>query len=296
MALLRRRPGLAGSGSKHAHMPTPRSVSPPAIVNIEDLRKRRSAGCRAPCSITSTAAPTREITLRENCRAFDDVTLPAALRRRDAGVRPGTTVLGTPARAPASCSRRSAAAACSIRAAKRWRRAPRERPALRTSSRRFPAACSKMFARRRTGPAWYQLYLVGGRDVALGAIERAREAGYSALVVTIDTPVAGLRERDLRNGMKELLTRNPWTMLPFVRQFARPAALARGLLRRRRPDELPQRRAAGRRPDALRRRRQRCSSSPPSPGPISAGSATRGRGRSSSRACTSATMRGARWT
>jgi L-lactate dehydrogenase (cytochrome) len=45
--------------------------------------------------------------------------------------------------------------------------------------------------------------------------------------VTIDTPVAGLRERDLRNGMKELLTRSPISMLPFVAQFlARPRWLA----------------------------------------------------------------------
>jgi L-lactate dehydrogenase (cytochrome) len=70
------------------------------------------------------------------------------------------------------------------------------------------------------GPTWYQLYLVGGHDVARAAIDRARKIGYSALVVTIDTPVAGMRERDLRNGMKELVTRNPWKMLPFVMQFA----------------------------------------------------------------------------
>jgi L-lactate dehydrogenase (cytochrome) len=43
------------------------------------------------------------------------------------------------------------------------------------------------------GPGWYQLYLVGGRSTALRAIERAKEAGYSALVLTIDTPVAGNR-------------------------------------------------------------------------------------------------------
>ena len=71
-----------------------------------------------------------------------------------------------------------------------------------------------------TGPAWYQLYLIGGHDVARTTIERARKSGYSALVVTIDTPVAGMRERDLRNGMKELVTLNPWKMLPFVMQFA----------------------------------------------------------------------------
>jgi L-lactate dehydrogenase (cytochrome) len=74
-----------------------------------------------------------------------------------------------------------------------------------------------------SGPCWYQLYLCGGRAVATGAITRARAAGYSALVVTIDTPVSGMRERDLRGGTKELLTRRPWVMAPFVGQFlARP--------------------------------------------------------------------------
>jgi L-lactate dehydrogenase (cytochrome) len=58
-------------------------------------------------------------------------------------------------------------------------------------------------------------------------MERARAAGYTALVVTIDTPVAGLRERDLRNGMKELIVRKLGPMLPFIPQFlARPAWLA----------------------------------------------------------------------
>jgi L-lactate dehydrogenase (cytochrome) len=69
------------------------------------------------------------------------------------------------------------------------------------------------------GPLWYQLYLVGGRDCALSAIERAKAAGFSALVITIDTAVAGMRERDLRNGVKELLSGNLASMLPFVRQL-----------------------------------------------------------------------------
>ena len=51
------------------------------------------------------------------------------------------------------------------------------------------------------GPVWYQLYLLGGSGPAEASIERARNAGFSALVVTIDTAVAGLRERDYRNGM-----------------------------------------------------------------------------------------------
>jgi L-lactate dehydrogenase (cytochrome) len=60
---------------------------------------------------------------------------------------------------------------------------------------------------------------VGGRDCALSAIERAKAAGFSALVVTIDTAVAGMRERDLRNGVKELLSGNLGSKLPFVSQL-----------------------------------------------------------------------------
>ncbi len=81
------------------------------------------------------------------------------------------------------------------------------------------------------GPAWFQLYMVGGRQVAEGAIERARLAGFAALAVTIDTPVAGMRERDPRNGMKELLSGGPLAKLPFLPQMiSHPAWLAAFLL------------------------------------------------------------------
>ena len=66
------------------------------------------------------------------------------------------------------------------------------------------------------GPVWYQLYLLGGREAAEGSLERARRAGFSALVLTVDTPVAGMRERDPRNGMKELLGRSLFARIPFL--------------------------------------------------------------------------------
>lgn len=74
-----------------------------------------------------------------------------------------------------------------------------------------------------SGPCWYQLYLCGGRDVGLASIERAAASGFSALVVTIDTPVAGMRERDVRNGSSQLISRQPLAMLPHVWQvLAKP--------------------------------------------------------------------------
>ncbi|MHB8508875.1 MAG: alpha-hydroxy acid oxidase [Candidatus Dormibacteria bacterium] len=49
------------------------------------------------------------------------------------------------------------------------------------------------------GDRWFQLYVFRDRDVSLDLVRRAEEAGYSALVLTVDTPVLGRRERDIRN-------------------------------------------------------------------------------------------------
>ena len=63
------------------------------------------------------------------------------------------------------------------------------------------------------------MYTCGGRTVASAAIARAAAAGYSALVLTIDTAVAGFRERDVRNGNAALLSMNPLRMLPHLPQI-----------------------------------------------------------------------------
>jgi len=67
-----------------------------------------------------------------------------------------------------------------------------------------------------TGTCWYQVYLVGGRDVASAAIERARTVGYSALVLTVDTAISGLRERDYRNGVAQLAGANLFRKIPYA--------------------------------------------------------------------------------
>ncbi len=48
---------------------------------------------------------------------------------------------------------------------------------------------------------WFQLYLWKDRAASRDLIARARAAGYEALVLTVDTPIAGARQRDVRNGM-----------------------------------------------------------------------------------------------
>lgn len=76
-------------------------------------------------------------------------------------------------------------------------------------------------ARDIPGPHWFQLYAWNDRAVTGQLIDKARAAGYAALLVTVDTPVVGNRERDLVNGMAlppritwanatDMLRRGPW--------------------------------------------------------------------------------------
>lgn len=49
-------------------------------------------------------------------------------------------------------------------------------------------------------PHWFQLYWSSDRDVTASLVERAEDAGYSALIVTLDIPLLGWRERDIELG------------------------------------------------------------------------------------------------
>jgi L-lactate dehydrogenase (cytochrome) len=196
----------------------PRSVGPPAIVNIEDLR--RAARRRLPRIVFDyiDGGADAEITLRENCHAFGAVTF----RPRSAVATPPsdlrTTVLGTPLAMPILLA---PVGSCRMFYPRGEEAAARAAGAAGTTYILSTLSGCRLedVKRATTGPAWYQLYLVGGRDCALATMARARAAGFSALVVTIDTPVAGLRERDLRNGTKQLLTRRFWPSLPFLPQM-----------------------------------------------------------------------------
>jgi isopentenyl diphosphate isomerase/L-lactate dehydrogenase-like FMN-dependent dehydrogenase len=64
-------------------------------------------------------------------------------------------------------------------------------------------------AQAASGPLWFQLYIYPTREVAAGLVRRAEAAGYKAIVMTVDLPVLGNRERDRRHGM-------PIPPAPFV--------------------------------------------------------------------------------
>ena len=195
-----------------------RSVQAPRVVNIEDLRQ--AAKRRLPRVVFDyiDGGAEAERTLRANSRAFETVTL----RPRCAVATPvcdlRTTVVGTSLSMPLILAPVGSSRLMYPRGEEAAARAAGQAGIVYALSTLSGCRLEDVAAASQ-GPVWYQLYLVGGRDCALAGIERARAAGFSALVVTIDTAVAGLRERDLRNGAKELLTGKLGSMLPFVNQL-----------------------------------------------------------------------------
>ena len=192
-----------------------RTVSSPRVVCVADLR--RVAKRRVPKAVFDylDGGAEDEITLRENCRVFEDVSF----RPRCAVAFPdcdlSTRVLGFDVALPFFLSpvgySRLMHPGGEVAAARAAGKAGTGYILSTISGHKLEDVRAAS-----TKPVFYQLYLMGGRAAAEAAIARARAAGCQALVVTIDTPVSGIRERDFRNGMKELISGSLLEKIPFI--------------------------------------------------------------------------------
>jgi isopentenyl diphosphate isomerase/L-lactate dehydrogenase-like FMN-dependent dehydrogenase len=190
-------------------------LNPAKVVNIEDLR--RLAHERLPSAVFDylDGGAEAEQTLQENCRAFREVLFrprgAVAVGDCDLKARVLEHELAFPAMlAPVGYSRLMHPEG-EIAAARAAGEVGTGYILSTISGHRLEdvKAATK-------GPVWYQLYLLGGREAAENALDRARRAGFAALVITVDTPVAGMRERDPRNGMKELVGSSILAKIPYV--------------------------------------------------------------------------------
>lgn len=171
-----------------------------------------------------------ESTLRENCRAFESVIFRPRTAMSVPECETSTEILGAKLSFPA------------ILAPVGYSRMMHARGEVAVASAAGKAGIAFCLStisghplenvRAATpGPMWYQLYLVGGRGAAEAALDRARKAGYSALAVTVDTPVPGMRERDVRSGTAALVGGSMLSRLPYVGDvLKRPGWLASFLM------------------------------------------------------------------
>jgi L-lactate dehydrogenase (cytochrome) len=171
-----------------------------AAATVGDLRESaRRRDPRAVFDYTDGAAGA-EISLRRSREAFERVEFCPSVLRDVSVVDPSTRLLGSPsalplAFAPTGFTRlmHTEGETAVGRVAERTG-IPYALSTMGTTSLEVLAAAAPG-ARR-----WFQLYLWRDREASAALVERARAAGYEALVLTVDTPVAGPRLRDVRNG------------------------------------------------------------------------------------------------
>jgi L-lactate dehydrogenase (cytochrome) len=198
--------------------PSARSVASPRVVSIGDFRA--IAQRRVPKSVFDylDGGAEGEVTLHENCRVYEDLTFRPRHAVAFDHCNLSTRILGFDLAlpfllAPVGYSRLMHPVG-EVGAARAAGKAGTAYILSTISGHKLEDVKAAS-----NGPVFYQLYLMGGRGAAEASIERARVAGFSALVVTIDTPVSGIRERDFRNGMKELVSGGPFEKLPYLPQI-----------------------------------------------------------------------------
>ncbi|OQR86122.1 peroxisomal (S)-2-hydroxy-acid oxidase [Achlya hypogyna] len=140
------------------------------------------------------------VTLKENRAAFTRLKLMPRVLRDVRHIDTATTLLGQPVATPVciapSAMQRMAhpdgELASSAAAA-----AQKTCFVLSTIS---TTSIEDVAASNGAGLRWYQLYIFKDRELTRDLVVRAEKAGYKALVLTVDTPILGSREADLRNG------------------------------------------------------------------------------------------------
>jgi len=168
-------------------------------VNIEDLR--RMAKRRLPRAIFDffDGGAEDEVTLRENRAAFERVRLLPRVLVNVKEVDTAIELLGGPSKLPLAIAPTGGISAGRRGAELSLARAAKAFGVPFTLA--TPAAYTiERVAEEVGGRLWFQLYTV--RDVAFREklVARAKSSGYEALLVTVDLPVSGGRERDPRNG------------------------------------------------------------------------------------------------
>ena len=170
-------------------------------ASVEDLRRR--ARRRTPRAVFDyvDGAAEGEISLGRSRRLFRDLEFRPNVLRDVSHADMSTTILGRDAAYPFGFAPTGFT---------RMMHNEGEAAVVRVAERTgIPYALSTMGTTTPEGVAaaapeadkWFQLYVWRDREVSYSFVERAKEAGFSTLVLTVDLPVGGARLRDVRNGM-----------------------------------------------------------------------------------------------
>lgn len=169
------------------------------IADLRELARRRAP--RAVFDYTDGASGEGELSLGRARQAFQRLQFNPSVLHDVSAVRTDTMILGRPSRLPFALAPTGFT---------RLMHTSGERAVVSVAEEvGIPYALSTLGTTTieqmaEAGPGarrWFQLYVWRDRAPATELIRRALDAGYDTLMLTVDTPVAGARLRDVRNGM-----------------------------------------------------------------------------------------------
>ena len=197
-----------------------------AALTIEDLRaiaKRRTP--RAAFDYTDGAAES-ELSLARARQAFADVEFNPGVLRDVSAVDTSREILGGPSAQPFAIAPTGFTRLMQTEGEVAGAGAAQAAGIPFTLSTLGTTSIEDVAAAAPHGRKWFQLYVMRKREISYDLVERAARAGFDTLQFTVDTPVAGARLRDTRNGFSippQLTARTvldaiprPWWWIDFL--------------------------------------------------------------------------------
>jgi 4-hydroxymandelate oxidase len=175
-----------------------------AILNLRDFEDHARRGLERAAFDYIAGGGGDERTLAENERAFARYQLRPRVLVDVSAVEPACEFLGRPLSMPVGTA---------PMAFQHFAHPDAELATARAAARAGALFCLSTMSSRSMedvaraaddaggGPRWFQLYVHRDRALSAELVQRADAAGFSAIVVTVDLPVASVRERDVRNRL-----------------------------------------------------------------------------------------------
>ena len=168
-------------------------------LNIEDLRVAARQRAHRMVFDYIDGGADDEVSLGRNTKAFDDYDLLFKVLAGADDVDMSTTLLGEKIDVPFIASPAAGHRLFHTHGERGVAKAADSAGTIFSLSTLSSVSIEEIAA-LTNGPKWFQLYVWKDRGLVKEMMGRAREAGYKALILTVDFPIAGNRERDPRNG------------------------------------------------------------------------------------------------
>ncbi|HUZ99396.1 MAG TPA: alpha-hydroxy acid oxidase [Gaiellaceae bacterium] len=191
------------------------------MINVADYLEAASAKVDPGIWCYFEGGAGDEVTLRANVAAYGRWRLRPRMLVDVSEVSTATTLLGTPVASPLGVAPFAMQRLIDPEGEVATARAARGAGVLMCVSTLTTSTHAEI-AEAGEGPRWLQLYVLNDRARTIAHITEAREAGYSAVVLTVDLPYVGRRERDLRLGFQNP---PPDLHLPYANLFENSPAL-----------------------------------------------------------------------